>query len=113
MNVMKTNKKIFALLFLFAVCTFLKAQTFGPDLSKKDDLKNLGIGLISKKDGGHIKKIWLSVINENSIVYIKENNLHDYELDKIDWMEFPESKWGPLKIKFVDGQPKLFKLEPY
>lgn len=106
-------KKIIAVIFVLAFCSFIKAQTFGPDLTKKEDLKSLGVGQIVKKDGYRIKKIWLNAINENSIVYAKENNLHDYEFGKIEWLEFPESKWGPLKIKIEEGQPKLYKLVPY
>ncbi len=80
-----------------------------PDLSKKEDLKTLGMGRIVETDGSIFTKIILEEVNDYSIVYIKNESLHDMAIDKINRMEFNNTKWGPLKIEFNNGKP-IFSL---
>ena len=82
-----------------------------PDLTKKEDLKALGIGKIVEKDKCIITKIILEEVNDYSIVYIKNESLHDIAIDKISRIEFKETKWGPLKIEFKDGKPRITLFE--
>ena len=71
-----------------------------PDLSKKEDLKSLGIGRITEADKTTITKIMLYEVHEYWIVYLKDESLHEINMDEIQQIEFKDSKWGSLKITF-------------
>ena len=78
-----------------------------PDLSKKEDLKALGIGRIIEKDRSVLKNITLHEVKEYWVVYIKNGSIHDLLMEKIERVEFSESKWGPIKLEFTDGKPRI------
>lgn len=78
-----------------------------PDLSKKEDLKALGIGRIIEKDRSILKNITLHEVKEYWVVYIKNGSIHDLLMEKIERVEFSESKWGPIKLEFTDGKPRI------
>jgi len=78
-----------------------------PDLSKKEDLRALGIGKIVEKDGSIITKINLEEVNDNGIVYKKDESLHDIAIGDIRKIEFLKTPWGSLEIIFIDGKPKI------
>ena len=71
-----------------------------PDLSKKEDLKSLGIGRIIEEDKSTISKIMLYEVHEYWIVYMKDESLHEMSMDEIQQIEFKASKWGVVKITF-------------
>lgn len=97
----------------FMAVIFLSAYTSKdlPDLSKKEDLKALGTGKIVEKDRSVITRIILEEVNENAVVYIKNESMHDIAIDQIARIEFRETKWGPLKIEFPNNKPRITKLE--
>ena len=86
------------------------AQDKLPDLNNKEDLKLLGIGSIIEKDQRIIKNGMPYEVKEFWIVYEKKGSLHDLDMEKIDSMEFPESKWGPLKLEFRGNIPGIIKM---
>lgn len=91
--------------------TFAQAsQSEWPDLSKKEDLIGLGVGRIVEKDHSIIKNITLHEVKEYWIVYIKNGSIHDLMTERIDRIEFSESKWGRIKIEFPGGKPKIATL---
>ncbi|TAL59644.1 MAG: hypothetical protein EPN85_08965 [Bacteroidetes bacterium] len=99
----------FALMFAFSSA----AQNKAPDFSKTEDLKALGIGRIIEKDNSIIKKIALHEVKEYWIVYIKNESMHDMMMENIARIEFLDSQWGPLKIKFTDNKPEISMLVTY
>lgn len=78
-----------------------------PDLSKKEDLKALGVGRIIAKDHSILKSIILYEVKDYWITYVKNGSIHDLLTEKIERIEFNESKWGPVKIEFPDGKPRI------
>ena len=82
-------------------------QKDSADLSKKEDLIALGIGKIFEKDNSIIKNITLNDVKEYWITYIKDKSMHDLAMEKINRIEFLESKWGAVKIEFPDNKPKV------
>ncbi len=99
---------IFSLILMASHSVATQAQL--PDLSKKENLKALGVGRIVEKDRSILKNITLYEVKEYWIVYIKNGSVHDLLMEQIDRIEFSESKWGPLKIEFPEGKPKISKL---
>lgn len=81
-----------------------------PDLSKKEDLMALGIGRIIEKDKSIRKGITLYEVKEYWVVYVKNGSVHDLLMEKIDRIEFRESKWGCVKLEFPGGKPKLLEM---
>ena len=81
-----------------------------PDLSKKEDLMALGIGRIIEKDKSIRKGITLHEVKEYWVVYVKNGSVHDIMMEKIDRIEFSESKWGRLKIEFPAGKARISKM---
>ena len=96
------KKILYPALFLMLAWT----QATGPDLTKKDDLSNLGTGKLIERDKTIYKKIKLVEIKELSITYEKNGSLHDFENERIRQIEFPESKWGYVVIVFTDNKPR-------
>ncbi len=82
-----------------------------PDLSKPEDLAKLGKGRIIEKDNSILKQIDLKEIKEYWIVYVKNESLHDKPMEYIKHLEFPNSKWGPLKIEFKKNKPEVSYLD--
>lgn len=100
--------KIFALILLITLTSAQQNQR--PDLAKKEDLKALGIGKIIEKDRSILKNITLHEVKEYWIVYVKNGSVHDLMMEKIDRIEFSESKWGSIKIEFPGGKPKIYEM---
>lgn len=100
---MKTLIVLSLVLITHSVAT--RAQL--PDLSKKEDLKALGIGRIIEKDQSILKNITLHEVKEYWVVYIKNGSIHDLLMEKIERVEFSKSKWGPIKLEFTDGKPRI------
>ena len=82
------------------------SQNISPDLTKADDLKALGIGRIIEKDNSIIKSIKLIEVNKYWIVYEKNSSTHDLMMEVILRIEFPDSKWAPLKLEFPNNTPE-------
>lgn len=78
-----------------------------PDLSKKEDLQALGVGKIVEKDRSILKNITLHEVKDYWIAYVKNGSIHDLLTEKIERVEFSESKWGPIKLEFPDGKPRI------
>lgn len=85
-------------------------QSQRPDLLKKEDLVALGVGKIVEKDRSVIKNITLHEVKEYWIVYIKNGSIHDLMIERIDRIEFSESKWGLVKIEFTNGKAKVSEM---
>ena len=85
-------------------------QRHRPDLTKREDLIALGPGKIIEKDRSVLKNITLHEVKEYWIVYVKNGSVHDLMMEKIDRIEFSESKWGPIKIEFPGGKPKIYEM---
>ena len=99
---------LFSLILIATNSIATRAQL--PDLSKQEDLKALGIGRIVEKDRSILKNITLYEVREYWVVYVKNGSIHDLLMEKIDRIEFRESKWGPVKIEFPGGKPKISEL---
>ena len=102
--------RTFIFLSFLAVLCLSAGQNCPVDLSKKEDLQALGIGKIIEKDNSIIKKIALHEVGSYWIVYLKDNSLHDLMMEKIDRIEFWETKWGPLQLRFPGNKPEIAKL---
>ena len=101
---MKNNFKMLSIwIFFFSGTLF---NDF-PDLTNKEDLVDLGVGKIIEKDQSIIIKITLFEINENAIIYIKNESMHDIAISEIDKIEFPKSKWGAIRIRFLNSKPQI------
>jgi len=100
------RKLIILMLLLLTLCA--TSQIIEPDLNRKEDLKNLGIGRIIEKDNSILKNITLLEVKEYWIVYVKNESTHDLTMQSIARIEFPESKWGKLIIKFSNNKPEIF-----
>lgn len=98
-----SNLIILTLLALFT----LTRQNKGPDFTKADDLKALGTGKVIKKDNCIIKNVKLLQVNEYWIVYEKNSSSHDLLMESIRRIEFPESKWGAVKIEFRNNMAEM------
>jgi len=110
-NIIHHPMRIFLILSIALAALFYpEEQGYGIDLSKKDDLLALGTGRIIEKDNTIIKKITLAAVNEYWIEYIKDNSLHDKLMEQIIRIEFPQSKWGAVKIEFPDNKPSISRL---
>ena len=96
---------IFSLVLIASHSVATRAQL--PDLSKKEDLKALGVGRIVEKDRSILKNITLHEVKEYWVVYIKNGSIHDLLMEKIDRIEFRDTKWGAVKIEFHGGIPKI------
>ena len=101
-------KKYILVLMIIVLPPTLFAQSNFPDLSKKEDLQALGKGKIYETDNTSTKNIEIFEIKEFWIVYIKNDSLHDLLIEKIDRIEFPDSKWGSVVITFIKNKP-VFK----
>ncbi len=99
------RKLIILPLLLFTL--YATGQVIEPDLSKKEDLKNLGIGRIIEKDNSILKHITILEVKEYWIVFVKNESLHDMPMQSISRIEFPESKWGKLIITFSNNKPEI------
>ena len=100
-------KKYIFILMILALPPVLFAQTKLPDLSNKENLEALGIGKIYETDNTSIRDIKIFEIKEFWIVYIKDDSLHDILIEKINRIEFPESKWGRIVVTFKNNKPQL------
>jgi len=100
-------RRIFILAIIWLGTLSVTWQNPFPDLNKEADLAKLGIGKIIEKDNSIIKQITLKEIKEHWIVYIKNESLHDKHMEYIKRLEFPNSKWGKLKIEFPDNKPEV------
>lgn len=83
----------------------------GPDLTKKEDLKALGFGKIFEADKTITTRIMLEEVADYYIVYIKNESLHDMAMDRINRIEFYETKWGSVKIEFPHNKPTITLLD--
>ena len=83
------------------------AQNKNADFPKAEDLIALGIGKIIEKDNSIIKNIKILEIKEYWIVYEKNSSSHDIAMEVIRRIEFPESKWGPVKIEFPNNKTEM------
>lgn len=92
--------KILLFVLVMIIITALSLQQVYPDLNKEEDLKQLGEGYIYEKDHTRLKKIKLVEVKTLSVIYEKDGSLHDFEIDKIDYLAFPLSKWGAITIRF-------------
>jgi hypothetical protein len=81
-----------------------------PNLNSKEDLIKLGMGKIVEKDNCVITRIFLEEVREFGITYRKDDSLHDIAIDDINRLEFKNSKWGPIKIKFSKNGPLISAL---
>ena len=97
------------LLFILVIAFSSASKAQPPDLTRKEDLKALGVGKIVEKDGSIIKSVVLHEVREYWVVYIKRGSMHDLMMERVNWIEFSESKWGPLKIEFSNGKPIFSK----
>ena len=95
------------LLFIWFIGISAEVQSHYPDLTKKEDLKALGIGKIIEKDRSIITRITLDEVQEFGIVYIKDESLHDMAIDKIARIEFNRTKWGKVVIEFNKGKAHI------
>ncbi|MCB9252937.1 MAG: hypothetical protein H6605_10750 [Flavobacteriales bacterium] len=106
---MKAGLKLLAVTMLvLCIEGFYKGDNW-PDLQKKEDLKDLGIGRIIEADGSKIVKIELYEVGRYGLKYVKDESLHDLSYDDLDHVEFPRSKWGYLSIHFREGEPVFNK----
>ena len=98
------------LMLLFSLGQILPVLTQGhlPDPYNKEDIKKLGTGRIIENDKTIIKKISLYEVKDFWITYEKDGSLHDLIIDKIDCLEFPNSKWGSLEIRFIGNKPEIY-----
>ena len=103
-----TNIILLSFVFLFAMAA--TPQNHKPDLSKTEDLKMLGTGRIIQKDNSILKNIHLLELNAYWIIYEKNSSSHDMMMDVISRIEFPESKWGAVKLEFPDNKPALSQM---
>jgi hypothetical protein len=101
---------VIAIFLVFSMPTFSQDKQ-GPRLEDKTVLKELGMGKIYKKDKTAFKDIVLFEIQELKIIYIKNGGLHDLSIESIDRIEFPESKWGPVKVEFLNHKPSVKPLQ--
>jgi hypothetical protein len=102
----KIMHKLFTLAFILTAW-YASAQIIEPDLNKRTDLENLGYGKIIQKDNCVLKKIILLEVKENGIVFIKDGSIHDMDLQSIKLIEFPESKWKLIYIRFINNVPEI------
>src|ERR1700758_3992761 len=89
------------------IASFASAQLIEPDLNKPEDLKKLGAGKIFEKDNSAIKNIILLEIKDYWIVYLKDGSTHDLNIQSINRIEFPASKWGILYMRFTNNKPDI------
>ena len=85
-------------------------QNKTPDFSKAEDLQALGTGRIIEKDNSVLKNIKLIEVKEYWIVFEKNSSTHDLMMDVISRIEFPESKWGAIKLEFLNNKPEAHSL---
>src|SRR5687768_11644092 len=76
-----------------------------PDLRNKEHLALLGTGKILEDDNSVILRIRLLAVEDYWIVYEKENSSHDLLTEKIKYIDFRETPWGPLRIDFTAKVP--------
>ena len=100
-------KKYILVFMIIVLPPTLYAQTNFIDFSKKEDLAALGKGKIYETDNTTTKNIEIFEIKEFWIVYIKNDSLHDLLIEKIDRIEFEESKWGRVVLTFINNKPVL------
>ncbi len=86
---------------------FAGAQGKLPDLNNTEDLKLLGVGRIIEKDKSIIKNITLREVKESWIIYLKDESLHDISMEVIACIEFHDTRWGYLKIRFPENKPEI------
>ena len=86
------------------------AQNKSPDFTKAEDLKALGTGKIIEKDNSIIKNIKILEIKEYWIVYEKNSSSHDIAMEVIRRIEFPDSKWGNVKLEFQNNKTEMHSI---
>ena len=109
MNTIKIIAFVLLLVFIAAKPALQNhrcGQNKTPDLTKAEDLQALGTGRIVEKDNSILKNVKLIQVNEYWIIYEKNASSHDLMMEAIRRIEFPESKWGPLKIEFPNNKPE-------
>jgi hypothetical protein len=104
--------RFIALAFIWLLTASATLQGGLPDLNKPEDIAELGKGKIIENDNSIIKQITLKEIREHWIVYVKNQSLHDKHMESIRRIEFPESKWGRIKIEFPNNKAEA-SLLPY
>ena len=100
-------RKFLLLSFIWLATLSVTWQNALPDLSKEADLAKLGLGRIIEKDNSITKHITLKEVKEHWIVYLKNESLHDKHTEYIKRLEFPNSRWGKLKIEFPNNKPEV------
>ena len=100
-----TNIIILSIALMFGLIS--GAQNKNPDFTKAEDLKALGTGKIFEKDNSILKNIKILEIKEYWIVYEKNSSSHDIAMEVIRRIEFPESKWGAVKIEFPNNKTEM------
>ena len=100
-----TNIIILSIALMFGLIS--GAQNKNPDFKKAEDLKALGTGKIFEKDNSILKNIKILEIKEYWIVYEKNSSSHDIAMELIRRIEFPESKWGAVKIEFPNNKTEM------
>lgn len=103
-------KQLFILSFVILSLSSV-AQIIVPDLSRKEDLQSLGIGRIIESDNSIIKNIRITEVKEYGIVYLKNESTHDMAKEAINRIEFLESKWGRIKIEFINNKAEFTWLQ--
>jgi len=99
-------RKLIIILFLGFGMLSAATQGFLPDLANSEDLQKLGEGKIIEKDNCIIKRVTLKEIKDHWVIYIKDASLHDKHMEYIKRIEFPNSKWGKIKIEFPNNKPE-------
>lgn len=100
-------KKIIILTFAWLLCLSAVVQDALPDLTNPANLPLLGAGRIIEKDNSIIKRITLKEIKAYWVVYLKDESLHDKPMEYIRRIEFPDSKWGRIKVEFPGNKPTV------
>lgn len=102
--------RFFALISLWLLAASASLQEGLPDLGKSEDIAGLGTGKIIEMDNTIVKRITLKEIHGHWIVYIKNESLHDKHMETIRRIEFPESRWGRIKIEFPNNKAEVSAL---
>jgi hypothetical protein len=99
------------LIVLAALLIFISATAGNglPDLNSKEDLKALGTGRIIEKDNSVITGIRLMAVESYWLVYEKDGSTHDQMMETIRRIEFRETKWGSITIRFPSNKPEIVK----
>ncbi|HXB40734.1 MAG TPA: hypothetical protein VNZ49_09345 [Bacteroidia bacterium] len=106
-------RKLIILSLIWLGTLSVTLQNSFPDLTKPEDLARLGVGKIIEKDNSIVKQIILKEVKEYWIVYLKDESMHDKYTEYIKYLEFPNSKWGKIKIEFPNNKPEITLITTY